>query len=177
MSIKQRYAIRSGGFALFGSTKRVKATGNLGRLLILPLSLMVATLGLTGFFVWGEPFLEKTMHLQLVLVVCSFVGLYTLIRSPFWGVRLGDDSVIVISWWRSYRIPFDEVFAIRHVEYEGLIVGVGDPIFGSRLRMICFKLHNGDELNFPGTLFRRGNATKILQPLKAAMDIRHPTRP
>ena len=49
--------------------------------------------------------------------------------------------------------------------------------FGERMRMIRLKLQNGDELDLPGTLFRRGNVRPIVQPIKDAMGITHPTRP
>ena len=115
--------------------------------------------------------------MQLLAVAMLVMSVWTSVRAPLWGIRLGPDYVLIVSWWRSYRVPFEDVFAVRHITYEGLLVGAGDPIFGERMRMIRLKLQNGDELDLPGTLFRRGNVRPIVQPIKDAMGITHPTRP
>jgi hypothetical protein len=173
---RRRYAVRGGLLRGIAQTRRVPATGNLGRWLVFPFSVALAWFGVSGIAgAWG-PFFEQTTYMQVVSIAMLAMGVWTSVRAPLWGIRLGADYVLVVSWWRSYRVPFEDVFAVRHVTYEGLIVGAGDPIFGERMRMIRLKLQNGDELDLPGTLFRRGNVRRIVQPIKDAMGITHPTR-
>jgi len=159
-----------------GQTRRVPTTGNLGRWLVFPFSVALAWFGISGITgAWGS-FLEETAYMQLLYLATLVMSVWTSVRAPLWGIRLGPDYVLIVSWWRSYRVPFADVFAVRHITYEGLLVGAGDPIFGERMRMIRLKLQNGDELDLPGTLFRRGNVRRIVQPIKDAMGITHPTR-
>jgi len=174
---RRRYSVRGRLLRSIAQTRRVPATGNLGRWLVFPFSVAVVWWGASAIAgVWGS-FFEETTYTQLLYVAMCIVGVWTSVRAPLWGVRLGPDYVLIVSWWRSYRVPFEDVFAVRHITYEGLLVGAGDPIFGERMRMIRLKLQNGDELDLPGTLFRRGNVRRIVQPIKDAMGITHPTRP
>lgn len=87
-------------------------------------------------------------------VLLFAVPVIILIRSFQLGIRVGDDQVVVVSWFTTYRIPRSTIVKILRQPYSGLLTGGvgGNNMFSSRMQVLGFRTSDGRARIIAGTL-------------------------
>lgn len=108
-------------------------------------------------------------HRVEVALLCWWVAVLAIwIRSFFLRVRLEQDSVRIVSWYRAYRIPFASITRVDPAPFTGLGVEEANflPLVGT-VREIAFQLSDGKRRSFPVTV---GRVKRVLETCRAVRE-------
>ena len=102
-------------------------------------SLPVGALFVFAYYQWlfpsdGKPYGEPHTWFY-VLIATALTGFWTFfaVRSLFVGVWLLDDSVLVRSWFRTWRLPREPATLCRAAGYDGFLMRIGTSWYWSML--------------------------------------------
>lgn len=103
------------------------------------------------------------------------------VRPWFMGVEVTKGEIVVRSWFRSYRYRREDIVAVSHTGYSGMLnrlndEGWYDPLSGWG-QILAIRTATGDRRAFPGTLSSRKRMARTVESLRRACDIAQPRSP
>lgn len=104
------------------------------------------------------------------LLVCGATGLL-LLRTCFMGVWIDGDSLRIESWFRTYRIPFDQIERVTMERYTGIGgVNVGSiPLVGT-VRVVALWLVGGKFRMYPSTVAPSSTTRRICLAIRQEVE-------
>lgn len=112
----------------------------------------------------------------LALLPLCPLFLYWMIRPWFMGVWLSDHEVVICSWYRTYRIPVEDVASASVTGYLGLLSkGVIRWIpFVGPVGTLFIAQRSGRRRDYPGTIARRKQALRLAWHIRQHAGIDRP---
>jgi hypothetical protein len=94
-----------------------------------------------AYFEWlfptaGKPYGDPHTW-QYVLIATALAGVWAFfaVKSLFVGIWLLEDSVVVRSWFRTWRLPREQGAVCHTVGYDGFLIGNGTSWYWSMLEL------------------------------------------
>lgn len=114
----------------------------------------------TGALVWGGA------PLGGYAVIAGGI-LLLLVRTLFLGVWIRKDSVRIVSWYWTHRVPLECIARVTMERYTGALgVDVGVLPFVGSVRIIAFWLHDGRLRVYPSTLAPTKNIRYLCRAIR-----------
>jgi hypothetical protein len=114
-------------------------------------------------------FLPSSHGADLVwrLVFLAF-ALFFLVRSLFFGIYLRDGNLIVVSWFRTYRVQSAEIECLLERIYIGMLTNgdLGVSLFSSRFRIVGVRRSNGRDKLYPVTVMTNRRCKAVVRTLE-----------
>ncbi|NYF10198.1 hypothetical protein HDC94_001354 [Leifsonia sp. AK011] len=95
----------------------MRKSGNVGRALAIPLSLIVLFLIAGGIETW---YTARSLTVVVLAVTC-LASLYFLVRSFFIGVWVSDDQAKFVGWFSTVRLARSSIRHFSSVPYSGML--------------------------------------------------------
>jgi hypothetical protein len=116
-------------------TQKVRGTGNGARWAVMWFhGIMVASTGPEIV----TTVLDGHVYRDVSGIILFTVGLYFVLRCPWWGVWVNDEEIIVHSWFVTRRYPLDGDFQCKVVQYEGVLNSGGTEFTGRWEKVLAF---------------------------------------
>lgn len=99
---------------------------------------------------------------------------YFMVRSVFFGVFVSDEWLIVVSWFRTYRIPRHLIQGVNETYYDGFLSrwsSYEGAAFSARVRMIGIWMSSQHEKNFQVTITTRRGSLRIAESLSTQLGV------
>ncbi len=97
-------------------TRHISGSGNLARLVAIPVSVLFLAFSVTWLLVG-----ELNFPNALLAVVFGVGSIVFLVRSPKWGIRVGGSQVTLSSWFRTFSVPIASAGECVTAPYSGLL--------------------------------------------------------
>ncbi|MFE5409970.1 hypothetical protein [Microbacterium sp. NPDC056569] len=138
----------------------VPPTGRAGRALILAASTAICGTGAVALLLLGLQ--ENSVAWIMAAAPLLLVYAWAWVRFPWIGVYVGDDGVIVRSWWRTRRLNKVDMSRWNADSYTGWLYVAGWPVAGGALEPGHLRLSTVDDrsITLGGTVTWRSTARR-----------------
>jgi hypothetical protein len=82
--------------------------------------------------------LDGRVYRDVPGIILFAAGLFFVLRCPWWGVWVNDESIIVRSWFITRRYPLNGDFQCAVIPYEGVLNAGGDERSGRWQKVLVF---------------------------------------
>lgn len=94
-----------------------------------------------------------------------------LVRSLMIGVYVDGKTLIIVSWWRTYRFPAEQVTEVLIAQYSGYINRWADgDVMGRHVSVLGVEMRGADRL-FPATAMTNAAAREVVPAIADALGV------
>jgi hypothetical protein len=153
-----------------GLTKRgrVRGSGNVARIIGLPMPLIVLMCEI-AYFPDGGWSSWVAEHDHWAVLVTYPLGVYLLLRSLLWGVWIRDGRLIVRDWFWTRRISVTAITDVRTAPYSGMIYEGGESTILQVLSI--HRVGKREPWDAQGTLSSRRSARRQVAAIRAELGL------